>query len=894
MSDYDDLKLGFILIIQDEADASPLPLENTAVTGEIFGAVASVTVEQQFGNPFDTPIELRYLFPLPEKAAIVDYEISIGERTISAELKEKQQAQQTYQQAIDNKKRASLLTQERPNLFAIQIAHVQPGESIITRIQYEDRLTYSDGAYEFVFPMGITPRYHSLDMAAGDAKSVDAPIALDENKVAPVSIVLTLDAGLPVSAPISKTHELAITQQADNHYSLELVGEHNIPNKDFVLRYDAAEDDIRSASWSSKDDEMETLLLTIIPPRLDITKDPAAREFIFVVDRSGSMGGDPMNQAKNALRASLRTLNETDTFAILAFDNRLEWFDQQVRSVTQDNIEQADSWIQRLTARGGTEIRGAIDAALGLSVDAERQRYVVFLTDGAVSADEESIRKINKQRGDARIFTFGIGASVNRYLLTKMAEMGRGVAEFLGNQDDIEKSVTRFQDRVSYPALMDASLTWEHVEHWDTYPEPLPDIYIGQALEISSRLKRKGYPQLTLTGTQDGQQVSIPVQIPTPTEPNPVIRRLHARARIESLMDNLNRGENSEKIREQILGLALEHRIVTAYTSFVAVDSEVTDNDHEMKKVNVSVPLPDGLELEGFMGGGQMAFAAMAPSPYSPLLQQRSPRRLLGGLFNRKKRQKSSFDNEKMTVRSISPMFQDENTSSMRDASDPSLPNLDKMSPEELLNWAESQSEEPEPQMDYMEAEPAAEAMPSPDFLMGDSYTETVETFNNPTSRDEAIQQLARTNNVNGSRADDVELTAATLLAFVRAGHTTRAGDYRRQVNKMAAWLQKKLSSTTGLALMLTVRALDELHAKSGDYAISDDVRTSLPEAANDLEKAAHDDKSVTVPSDIKTYDDLRIVALLQGDVTITEDLFKTLNMDVQNIMPWLAIGQPE
>jgi Ca-activated chloride channel family protein len=256
-----------------------------------------------------------------------------------------------------------------------------------------------------------------------------------------------------------------------------------------VLRYRVADTAVRAAAYTSTSAGGATVLITALPPRLTDEFEPLPREFIFVIDRSGSMSGEPLLQARNALRCCLRSLGPNDTFNIQAFDDRIEWFSPSANAVAQAVVEEADKWLDRIDARGGTDILGASDVVLKVSSDPERQRYVVFLTDGAVSADDEALRRVQRQIGRARLFTFGVGPSVNRSLLVRMAEFGHGTAEFLQLNEDIEEAIIRFQDRVAYPVLQDITLTWQGVTAWDIYPACLPDLYIGQPLELVARIR---------------------------------------------------------------------------------------------------------------------------------------------------------------------------------------------------------------------------------------------------------------------------------------------------------------------------------------------------------------------------------------------------------------------
>lgn len=511
-----DLKLGALFVVGGVA--SSLPLDHTAVSGRILGPIAAVRVEQRFGNPFKQPIELEYLFPLPEEAAIVDYQIQIGQRTVRAHMLELVSARQTYAEATNAGQRASLLEQRRPNLFAVRVGNVQPGEVVVASLDYEERLHFSDDAYQFVFPMGITPKYHA---DPGQARQLDAPIAQPSERIAPVQINLEVDGGVPLGEPSSPSHAVTINRVDAQHIQVTLA---TPPNKDLVLRLPVAHPDIQTAMWISQGKTVNTALITILPPRWAGRHEPMAREFVFVLDRSGSMSNAPIRQARQALRACLRTLREQDTFAIAIFDDRLEWLSPIPQAVSQASVERADTWLDSIEGRGGTEIVPALQAALSLPVDPTRQRYLVVLTDGAVSAEDQAYRLVKQRGRGMRLFTFGIGPSVNRALVSRLAQLGRGRAEYLQLDEDIEAAIIRFADRVSYPALQNLKLTWQGVQAWDTYPVDLPDLYVGQPLEVVTRLQGQGMGQLS--GDLGGQPVSFPFVVGPAANGDAAIDRL--------------------------------------------------------------------------------------------------------------------------------------------------------------------------------------------------------------------------------------------------------------------------------------------------------------------------------------------------------------------------------
>lgn len=811
----EELRMGCI-VVNSTPTASSLPLEHTDVVAHVSGPLASVSVAQRFGNSFSEPVELTYLFPLPHGAAIVDYELRIGQRVIRAEIKELEEARRTYFTARDQGQRAGLLEQRRPNLFSIDLANVQPGETILATIRYQERLRYDDGCYGFVFPMGITPKYHQ-DPA--EAAKVDAPVAAAGETIGTVDIGMTVDGGGPADDPQSPSHAVEITRMDERRFGVRLLGE-VIPNKDFVLRYRVADTAVRAAAYTSISEGGSTVFITALPPRLTDEFEPLPREFVFVIDRSGSMSGEPLLQARNALRSCLRSMGPQDTFNIQAFDNRIEWFSQSANPVVQSAVEQADKWLERLNARGGTDILGAIDSALKVSSDPERQRYIVFLTDGAVSADDEALRRVQRQIGRARLFTFGVGPAVNRSLLTRMAELGHGTAEFLQLNEDIEDAIIRFQDRVAYPVLQDITLNWEGVTAWDIYPARLPDLYIGQPLELVARMRATGQGpgRLTISGRSGDLPITLEVDLPPSTTAEPVITRAWARARVDALLDNLrNEPGQIGALRAEIIGLGIAHRLLTPFTAFVAVDSEVTEklSDKHMR-VTVAVPLPEGLKMEGFFG---TPMDVRAPQPADLMSIRAGSGRPLA-------RQARSLMEEAKSVTNAEQM------------------------------------------MEMSEMDAVAARLPASESVIGQQQT-----------TEDPLRWLARIQNVSGSWGageTEVEQTAAAILAFVRAGHTHRAGHYRRQLARATKWLLA--AAAQGLAQYVRAQALTELAAATGDAGIA---------RAAQLAQTGPPATSIALSEPLSTLDQLRAAALAHQVKAVAPTLFNGAQADLARV--WMA-----
>ena len=746
---------------------SPLPLEHTAVHVRAAGLAATVTVQQRFRNPLSEKADLEYLFPLPHEAAVTSLELRMGERIIRATIQEIEKARKEFEKARKQGKQAGLLESHRPNLFSLQLANIQPGEFITAVLTYHQRLEFNSGRAEFVFPMGITPKYHRPGHPE-EAEGVDAPLTLDRAQVGDVEITVDADTGPRNGDPFSPSHPLLFTHGSGSHFTVSLDGAH-LPDHDFVLRWALDGDSIRFPVWHAPAESAGTFLATFIPPLPDLSARAIPREFIFVLDRSGSMEGDPIRQAVNAIRACLRSLDPQDTFAILLFDNYCEWL-TQAQNVTQSAVETADRQLNQVDARGGTEILQALSSALSLPADAGRSRMIIFLTDGAVSAEAAVLAHVRAQMGSSRVFTFGVGPAVNRAFLKQLAQIGRGQSEFIGLDEDIEDAILRFQDRIAFPLLTNLSLQAEGGHIWDIYPEELPDLYAGCPLEVVGRYTAKGTQPLTLVvhGERMGEPFEMRAAL-TEVSPDPLlIPRLWAKARTDDLNEKVELGLKPEHAsRTEIISLAVEYSLLTKYTAFLAVDQESPSVPGRSYFIKVSQPLPEGLDLNGFTGGVRASAPNMIYGMPAPV---------------------ADYSNAPAFMRSLRGN------------------NLSKAVVKESYVIPGSKSKS-SPQV----VEPAV-----------------------------ILRELARTQQLNGSWQDDVEYTAAALLAFVRNGHTTLKGHFRKQVSRAAGWLEQ--SSPANFEVFLRALALRELADVTGSEefrAVVERLAGTLPPPVGELETAA-------------------------------------------------------
>jgi Ca-activated chloride channel family protein len=609
----------------DLVDIERFPLEHTDVRAEIVGNVAQVEVTQSFHNPYDKKIEAVYVFPLPNRAAVDDMEIHVGERTIKGVIKKREEARRIYENAKRAGHVAALLDQERPNIFTQSVANILPGNKIQVKIRYFEALPYVESDYTFAFPMVVGPRFipgspTSPGRRGWSPATTDVP---DAPKITPpvlepgrrsghdISLQVELDAGTEIRKLASPSHQVDIDRKGRGRALVELRKEDSIPNKDFVLRYRLDGNAPRVVFLSHRREAGGYFLTLIQPEARPAPEMITPKEMVFVVDGSGSMSGFPIQKVKEAMRHSLQNLNPNDTFQIIRFSNRAETFAPAALPATSSNIERGLGYVESLSGRGGTIMLEGIRAALSPPQDPERLRIISFMTDGYIGNENQILAFLEKNLGRARLYSFGVGSSVNRYLLDKMAEFGRGGVEYVLLNDDAEAPVKRFYERIRNPYLTDIEIDWGGLEVAGVYPKRIPDLFVGQPVVLNGSYRRPGKGVVTLRGRLGGEpyEQKLTIELPQRRDEGEAIGTLWARARIEEL-SNRQIVEPSPDLVEEITRVALAHRLVSAYTSFVAVEERFVTGSEQPVLVEVPVPMPEGVSYEGVFGGegrGKMA-----------------------------------------------------------------------------------------------------------------------------------------------------------------------------------------------------------------------------------------------------------------------------------------------
>ncbi|HEX8198208.1 MAG TPA: TonB family protein [Pyrinomonadaceae bacterium] len=573
------------------------PLKHTDVKAEISGFLARVRVRQEFENNFADKIEAVYVFPLSQNAAVDQMTMRIGERTIAGRIMKKEEAKQVYETAKTEGKTAALLDQNRPNVFTQAVANILPGEKITVEISYVETLKYEDGAYEFVFPTVVAPRYNPAQVT--DTYRISAPIAATRAGHN-ISIEVNLDAGVPVEKIESKVHEIESAMLSASRRVVKLKSEKDIPNRDFVMRYDVSGKKISDAVLTHRDKRGGFFTLMLQPPDTISYEDATPKEIVFVLDTSGSMSGFPIEKAKEAMRRALDGLHPFDTFNLITFagDTHI-LFDKPV-SASVENLRKAQELLDGTEGSGGTEMMKAIRAAFEPSGSNSHVRIVCFMTDGLVGNEAEIIAEVQKHR-EARVFSFGIGESVNRFLLDKIAEEGRGEATYVSLTDDGSAAAKSFHERVRSPLLTDISIDWNGLPVADIYPNRILDLFGAKPIILHGRFTKSASGTIRLKGKRFGQDFirEIPVVFPENEAQHDVLAALWARTRIDDLMsqdwNGIQKGKARDEVQNTITQLGLEYNLLTQFTSFVAVEDRiVTDNNQPARRVEVPVETPAG------------------------------------------------------------------------------------------------------------------------------------------------------------------------------------------------------------------------------------------------------------------------------------------------------------
>ncbi len=587
----------------------------------ISGLIAHVTLSQSFSNHTDQWQEGVYVFPLPENAAVNHMQMTIGERVIVGEIKEKHKAKAIYQKAKRAGKRATLSEQLRPNLFSHRVANIGPNQTVEIRITYIHTTTYKNGQFSWRLPMTITPRYFpkifnaeavalpkdktkieiskSSGWATSESQYLDMwPLPSSVNRFDaksifnPIDITISLNSGLPLAHIDALFHDVNINKNGKQH-DIELAEKTVNMDRDFVLTWRPTASHLpQAALFTEEVDNNYYSLLMVLPPERENNQSTLARDIVFILDTSGSMQGKSIAQAKESLKQALSQLSHRDRFNIIAFNSHHTLYTKNLEYASEPNRQAAVAWIDQLRANGGTVMLPALTKAFGQFDDGENLQQTIFITDGAVGNEPVLFREITKKIGNSRLFTVGIGSAPNSYFMKKCAEYGRGTFTYVGDIKQVSEKIQSLFYKLSAAVAKDIQATWPN-DDAEIYPRKIPDIYHSEPLLISAKSKELNGALLV-----EGVTAQSPWQQSVSLESHSLakgVSTVWARAKIEALEDSKASGGDHSSLKQAITDIALSHRILSRYTSFIAVEQERSRSpEQRLSSTPVQNALPAG------------------------------------------------------------------------------------------------------------------------------------------------------------------------------------------------------------------------------------------------------------------------------------------------------------
>ena len=617
------------------------PILKTDVHIAVTGIIARTTLRQEFMNPSrekDDWAEGVYVFPLPETAAVDHLRMTIGGRIIEGQIKERAEAKKVYEQAKHEGKRASLVEQERPNIFTTSVANIAPGDKNTVEIEYQETVRYDQGCFSIRFPMVVGPRYIPgtpvviEDQPPGLGWSLDTDRVPDASRITPpvqhpahglinpVSLAIDLAPGFPLGKVESAYHPILAIAEPDGRRHITLRANSVPANRDFQLTWQPAAGHSPTVTvYTEQGGEDRYAFLMAMPPvGAGQQFVPVARETIFVIDTSGSMAGTSIEQAKAALLLALNRLTAQDRFNVIQFNSVTHVLFSQPQPVRTDALRKAVHYVDHLKANGGTEILPALKMALKGAAPSSHLRQVIFLTDGQVGNEDELFEVIRTRLGISRLFTIGIGSAPNSHFMRKAAEFGRGTFTHIGSTSEVKEQMDAIFRKLERPVLTDI-----HMEGLDEgvemFPPLIPDLYDGEPVVII--MKRRSLPEaITIRGLIGSTPWKSELAVKG-SEPREGLSVYWARQKIAALMDQHRYGQDESPVRQAVLDLALQHHLVSKYTSLVVMDvTPVGPTDKMLKTHAMKTNLPEGQDYHAIFGLPRTATSGQAQLLFGLLL----------------------------------------------------------------------------------------------------------------------------------------------------------------------------------------------------------------------------------------------------------------------------------
>lgn len=608
----------YFFVQSDDPNVDRLPLKSTKVDVRIVGVIADVSVTQHYKNEGRRPLEARYVFPGSTRAAVYAMNVRLGDRLLTARIREKTKARAQYRAAKREGKTAALLEQHRSNVFQMNVANILPDDDVRVELRYTELVVPTDGTYEFVFPTVVGPRYNGAPASGSGTREkwLATPyLHQGQRSGTRFDLALRLASPIPLQAVTSPSHRIAVQRVSDTEARVTLADTGtNENNRDVVLDYRLAGDRIQSGvllSDGGKDGE-KFFLAMVEPPRAVAAAQVVPRDYVFIVDVSGSMYGFPLDTAKVLLENLVGGLRPSDTFNLMLFSGASRVLAPQSLPATPANVARAVRMLREQDGGGATELVPALQRALSMPTDADRARTFVVITDGYVSVERNVFQLIRRNLSKANLFAFGIGTSVNRALIEGMARAGQGEPFVVLDPRAAAPAAERFRRMIEAPVLTRLTARFEGLDVYDIEPPALPDVFARRPVVLFGKWRGQPTGRLVL----DGRAANGPFHVAPDlhdahaSEKNGALRYLWARQRVASLSDQ-EALDGDDAQRDAITQLGLRYNLLTRYTSFIAVDRVVRNPvPTDVTGVDQPSPLPQGVS--------DLAVGAPVPSTPEP------------------------------------------------------------------------------------------------------------------------------------------------------------------------------------------------------------------------------------------------------------------------------------
>ena len=595
-----DKTLSPYFFVKGDPSVDRLPLKDTKVEVAISGVIADVRVTQLYRNEGSRPINASYVFPASTRAAVYAMQMRIRDEIIYAKIKEREQARQDFEAAKKEGKSASLLEEERPNVFAMNLANIMPGDDVAIELRYTELLVPTDGVYEFVYPTGVGPRYSSAKEsdATDSDKFVKTPyLHQGESPAGTLHISARVAAGMPIQELNCPSHTISPSYADPTTANVQLdEADASKGNRDFILRYRLSGSQIASGLLLFQGQDENFFLYMAQPPARIKASDIPPREYVFVVDVSGSMEGFPLETSKQLLTELIGNLRPTDYFNVILFAGDSTALSESPLAANQENVSRAVDLISQQRGSGGTELNEAMKHAMALRRQPDVSRSIVLITDGYISAEKEVFDNIRANLGNTNVFTFGIGSSVNRYLIEGVSRAGMGEPFVVEKESDAANAAARFRAYIESPVLTGINVKANGFDVYDVEPMNFPDMFAQRPIILYGKWRGPAAGTFELTGSSGSGQFSSLFDVASvkPDESNSALRYLWARSKITELSD-FGDGEASEDVVKEVTRLGLKYNLLTPYTSFIAIREKIVNPGGDADDVKQPLPLPDGV-----------------------------------------------------------------------------------------------------------------------------------------------------------------------------------------------------------------------------------------------------------------------------------------------------------